>query len=784
MTLVRRNTPWLLLLLAAAHALTAGCAGLRCPGCPRIDPTGERFLIWPKDEVRTPVATVPPVAGNLTAPPVVTDPVFPQPSVPAVPAAAPGVPIAPTVTPASAAVAQGPVEKLAITPERILAPVNSEVVLKAAICGTEGYTLAEEKVEWMLGRSGVGQFVEVGGKGLFHPPLIPWARGTKVDNYLAHGYTATGPLCITRGTADPTDDVNINRGDAWVSVTSPNEGVSHVTAYAPSVTSWDQRRFNATIYWVDVQWTFPPGTIASSGRAETLTTLVTRQTDGMPLEGWIVRYTVADGGQPSEVRTGADGRASVQVTPTASGAPSSRIDAQLVRPAGFGGTEAPQLNIASGSTTINWSGGSPYLPPTSTQPAPSTPPVQPAPVQPLPTAPITPQGPTTPQPQLPAAAPARLEVTAQGPKQAQVGGAARFVFTIRNTGDNPATNVKLSDKLDPGLFFAPLPSKEIIGYTIGTIGPRETKTLPIDLQVSKSGSLCQDVSIEYAEGPPATTRTCITVAEAAPQREARVEVRIDGPRAQIVGQTATFHIVVRNAGQTPLVNVVTEEEYSPAVFTPQTDANVPAISGKITRSIGRLEVGEQRAFDTRCLCRQATINVTPLVRATADTDPPSNPISNADEHPMEILPQRGQPPAGAGASPPPAGATGTPLSVVLSFLNPSVLVNSASRVTVTVTNKSAAPQENVALRIYYPANVRLDVATAEIPVGVQPKVFNDRVEFSPLPRLLPNETATYRIPMNTIEVGRVDFTAQAVSGAVPGGASSTESLEITSAGRY
>ena len=50
--------------------------------------------------------------------------------------------------------------------------------------------------------------------------------GTKTDNYLATGYTANGPHCINRGTPDPSDDVNILRGDAWVTVTSPREGTS------------------------------------------------------------------------------------------------------------------------------------------------------------------------------------------------------------------------------------------------------------------------------------------------------------------------------------------------------------------------------------------------------------------------------------------------------------------------------------------------------------------------------------------------------------------------------
>ncbi|HMP07223.1 MAG TPA: hypothetical protein PJ982_12800, partial [Lacipirellulaceae bacterium] len=305
----------------ALVSLTAG----GCTCLPRIDPSGERCCIWPKDEPR--VASLTAAPTTVVAPPVGTDAVFPT---PAMIATAPSTgPASLGVTPATAALAQVPQDTVSITPQRILAPVGSEVVLKAHVCTTEGYTLADQEVEWMLGRNGVGEFVEVSGKGWLHPPLLPWNKPKKVDSYRATGWTAAGPLCITRGTADPADDVEINRGDPWVSVTSPNEGTSAVTAFMPTVETWATRRASAFIYWVDVQWVFPPANLAGTGRPEMLTTTVTRQTSGAPIEGWIVRYSLADGGgtlsgggsgQVVEMRTDAQGRATVEVAPTASGA--------------------------------------------------------------------------------------------------------------------------------------------------------------------------------------------------------------------------------------------------------------------------------------------------------------------------------------------------------------------------------------------------------------------------------------------------------------------------------
>ncbi|HEX6961595.1 MAG TPA: DUF11 domain-containing protein [Lacipirellula sp.] len=749
---------------AAACALAAGCTGLRCP---RIDPTGERCFIWPKDEVIAPVgapaAIVPPVIGNPVAPPVVTDPIFPTPTTPAV------TPATTIATPLAGLAVQPAQDHLTVTPGRVLAPVGSEVVLKASICTTVGYTLANQEVEWMLGRNGVGQFVELGGKGLVHPPLIPWFRGEKIDNYLARGYTADGPLCIDRGTPDPTDDVNINRGDAWVSVTSANEGTSHITAYTPAVQSWDTRKAAATIYWIDAQWTFPPPSLTASGSGETLTTLVTTQTDGTPIEGWIVRYEVV-GGQASEVRTGADGRAAVQVSPTGSGT-TTQVNIQLIRPANFAGSDAPQLVIGNGSTVITWGGSAPYLPPSTTQPM--TPPIQTGPTAPVQETPIT------PPPSLPAAAPAQLELEVQGPNpaQPQVSGTVRYTLIIRNVGDAPATAVAVTDEFDTGLIFPLDPSRNRIrNDRIGTIGPRDSRTVNIDLEVSKAGELCQTFTVEYAEGAPLTRRVCLTAVAAAPQREGGMRVNIDGPLQGIQGQTIQFTVTVRNTGQIALVNITTEEEYPTAVLQVQPQPDAQPISGRITRQIPRLDVGQQKQFTVTALCLQST-RATAVVRARAETDPPTHPVETADDHDFEVLLPQSPPPTGGSPPQPPAAVT--PLSVVVTPRNPELLVGARSALDITVTNKSAIHDGDVALRVYFPPNLTPDPLAVEGPPGLAaPRMMGEYLTFDALPSLPPGETVRYVIPFAGAQSGVIDVIAQAVSRNVPGSAQHSAEIEV------
>src|SRR5690606_13222242 len=79
----------------------------------------------------------------------------------------------------------------------------------------------------------------------------------KVSGSFARGLTRTKPALITRGTLTPRDDVPLEAGQAWATISSPTEGVSRITALAPESDCWDQRRATATIYWIDARATFP-----------------------------------------------------------------------------------------------------------------------------------------------------------------------------------------------------------------------------------------------------------------------------------------------------------------------------------------------------------------------------------------------------------------------------------------------------------------------------------------------------------------------------------------------
>ena len=471
----------------------AGCAAWRLP---RIDPTGERIFIRPQNQ-GPPYSLA---AGNPVASPVFTNPVFPPP-----------VPPGPTslAAPISGLLPPLPQDRLSITPDRVLAPVGSEVVLKAGVCTPENFLLTDTKTEWLIARESAGEFVSLGGRGWLRSPLLPWNKPKKIDNQYATGYAASVPLTITRGTADTSDDVQVEPGEAWATITSPVEGTSHVTAVAPEIVAWSGRRATATIYWIDVQWTFPPAAV-SAGGAQALTTTVRRQSDGTPIEGWLVHYEVDGGagaltgsqsGQVVDVATDINGQASIDVSPTGGSGTASRINMQIVRPVRYAGSDMPRLVIASGTSTINWTDtAGAYLPPPDN--------IETTPIPSLPSTPLAPQAAKRPV----------LKIEIHNEPQVLTGGDARFEVVIRNQGDAAATGIVVKDRFDKGLSHL----EDSYGYQqlekeIGDIAPGNSQTVILNFKVLQAGHLCHTVTVTSREGASTHEGACVNATEPPPQ---------------------------------------------------------------------------------------------------------------------------------------------------------------------------------------------------------------------------------------------------------------------------
>ncbi len=244
-----------------------------------------------------------------------------------------------------------------VTPVEAVNPVQTQHVLVATVRDKDGKPLPNRRVEWTI--EGVGNIVEVDESG--------WraSRGYKVDNDYAVSHTNNFDHVLTRGNEDPSDDVTLVTGQTWCVITSPVEGDTHVTVYAPGIYDWDKHKVFAVKHWYDVAWEFPPDATNCVGGSHEFVTSVSKYSDGSALEGYVVTYTLEDGpsgtfdsgSTTATVRTDGSGmaRATLRQSSASEGTNTVRID--IMRQANEACCEPP-VHIATGYVSKTWVGGS------------------------------------------------------------------------------------------------------------------------------------------------------------------------------------------------------------------------------------------------------------------------------------------------------------------------------------------------------------------------------------------------------------------------------------------
>jgi len=702
----------MLLCLVLVCALT-GCANFSLP---RIDPTGERLFL--------PCGTPP---------------------APAVPGA-----------PAPAIAGQW---GISVSPSQVIAPVGSEVIMIASVAGPNGFLLTRERVEWMLAPESVGQIVSPGQRRWYE--VLNWMHGLpkKVDNRYAVNSTQWGPRLIDRGTPTPSDDVLIQSGQAWVSVTSPIEGNSHVTVFAPGIAGWDRRQQTATIYWVDAQWRFPSPAITPVGSRHALITTVTRQTDNAPLAGWMVRYDIVggpeagfapDGAASVEVATGPNGEAVAELFQKQAVAGNNQVNIQVIRPAGIGGQTRP-LPLGAGGVIHTWSTtatGGEAAPPIG---SPAPPVEQPAPPAEQPAPPAAEPPSSTPAP-----VPPELEVHVSGPETAQVGGTVHFDIEVHNRGGGPATGLLISDRFDSGLEHEK--ATGTIEKDLADLPPGAIARLAVDFRVTQAGELCQNIQVTASGGASATAQKCIRATEPEPAggvtappaaeppaeqppaeqpgpetpptnaeppagepstapdtKLGRLTIKKTGPQQRRVGETALFTIEIANIGSDAIEELEIADNFETSLQPVRATEGSTMLKGNtLGWQIDRLEPGRslRRAVEFNCL--RETPRACNRVTVTAKDIEPI-----ADEACMEILAPEAAPPAETD-TPAPAADSAAPLTLTVADTADPINVKGETSYQIIITNKTEQSLFDVELTVTYSGELTIETFNGPVRATVTP----------------------------------------------------------------
>lgn len=499
---------------------------------PRIDPTGERLLRW--DPLPGPAGPFPYAASGWGH-----------------------FPTRPLHEPAT--LRHDHRNAVLVAPAKVVAPVGSEVLLQAAVCGQDGRLVANERVEWMIAPGSVGQFVRMNQLYL-GDRLWGWASSPqKVTNTFAVGTSTSRFLRLTRGTPTQVDDAAVLKGESWITVTSPIEGVSHVTAFAPDVYAWDRHKQTAQIHWVDAQWALPPPAINPTGTRHTFTTTLTKHTNNQPLIGWIVRYEITggppaalapDGTRVAEVPTNALGQASVEIFQTQPAAGTNTVLVEIIRPGTVPGADGSRVTVGQGATQKTW---------------------------------------TAPD----------LAVRVTGPAEATPGSVVSYRITVDNPGVAPARDVVVQDPLLQGLPLvsaAPQPETlpDRLQWRLGTLQARESRTIEVNFRAENPGTIQHCVTVRSGEGLQA--QSCATTTVTAPS----LDVSVAGPSDAYVGDELVYVVTVRNRGLVPVGNLLLVDNFDAGL-----QHAVATTSPIENRSLGSLAPGEAKQLNVRFRAAQA-----------------------------------------------------------------------------------------------------------------------------------------------------------------------------------
>jgi len=415
-----------------------------------------------------------------------------------------------------------------LAPLRWMAPVGSEVVLVSGLFGGRGAFATGESIEWTLTPDSVGHIVAAGEESTCLKQILHRPPNKRSGSY-AVTRTSSSARVLTRGTANPADDVSILRGQTWVTVTSPTEGSTHVSVLAPKAENWDQRRQTAMIHWVDVQWTLPGPAVVPASDPHKLTTVV-RRSSGKPLPGWIVRYEVsetsgisfgAEGESGIEVTTDENGEASVNLNPPNKSS-SAQFSIKIIRPS-RPDDDLRRMVVGQGWTSVTWSAPDPA-------------------------------------------------VTVSGPESASIGSTITYRAEVSNEGDVPARQVVARVRIPPNMtYLRSDPPARVIGdnlaWEFGDLAQKERRPISITCRPERNGEVRFCVNVESADeiqGQRLAVEQCVSTHVFT----SALSLDVTGPETARVGDTVTFRIKVSNTGFETLNNIVIRDQLPAGLVHP------------------------------------------------------------------------------------------------------------------------------------------------------------------------------------------------------------------------
>jgi len=311
---------------------------------------------------------------------------------------------------------------------------------------------------------------------------------------------------------------------------------------------------------------------------------------------------------------------------------------------------------------------------------------------------------------------------------------------VRNTGDGPATNVRIVDELPAGLMTEN--GSRSVQVNIGQLGPGEAKQANFTAKAESTGRFTNRATVTADGGLGADAEYTTIV------RQPVLQVSKTGPDVRYIGRTAEYTIVVANTGDTAANQTVLTDDIPPGTeFVGASDGGRLA-GGNVTWSLGTIEPGGSRTVTVQVRAlRAGTVRNTATARAICAED-----AASAE---MEIK-----------------GIPAILLEVV--DVEDPIEVGSTITYVITVTNQGSAMGTNIVLACTLPQ--QQSYVSSDGPT--RGAIDGQMVTFAALPSLAPKAQATYRLVAKGVAPGDVRFKVSMTTDQQPTPVEETESTNV------
>lgn len=404
-------------------------------------------------------------------------------------------------------------KRLEVRPEITTIPVRGAQVLIATIYDRDGKPRRKRRVEWMI--EGPGTIIEVDESG-----YLP-GRGMKIDNKYAYSHTDYFEHTITRGNDDPNDDFVIGPGQTWCVISSAVEGQTNVIVYAPEIADWERNKVYVKLNWVDGNLQFPAPAITRAGSEFTFSTKVSRNSERP--EGFKVRYRILDGPPAALAAKGGDvdsvteataitdenGVAKVKIAQPSAASGTNRIAIDVLR----SDPDSPdKLKLVShGETKITW------------------------------------QAP-------------QLGLNINAPKAVSLQQEIPVTYAVASNGTVGTEALTLSATVPKGLELLRTEPRAVqdgdtLIWSLDALGAGKQHTVQAIYKPTRLGSHNATAEARSTDGLRSSGSATVNVTEA------KLLLRLEGPKSATVGEAVTFEATITNTGDGPAEQVKVQARY-------------------------------------------------------------------------------------------------------------------------------------------------------------------------------------------------------------------------------